>query len=214
MMKPCFREKAGFFRCPDREPMNFITSFFSRSYRKLGPTGKVMFWLGVMGVVIPIAFELHSWQQARDLDRYIKTIIDTKSKSQLPELQKLFPGGFEMFAVLRGGSATAGHTIIRGSTSYSIDITWGNATITELTPSSMTLRLQDLKIKRTETTPSGTQSAGTIQINGAAIWRIDRGTKLVYINNAMSFWGYVLGGFVISDTDDVLVVAIGLQKIE
>jgi hypothetical protein len=67
---------------------------------------------------------------------------------------------------------------------------------------------------RTEITPGGTQPAGTIQINGAAVWRIDRGSKLVSINNAIAFWGYVLGGVVISDQDGVLVIAMGLQKIK
>jgi hypothetical protein len=67
---------------------------------------------------------------------------------------------------------------------------------------------------RTETTPSGTKPAGTIQINGAAIWRIDRGTKLVSINNGLGFWGYVLGAVVIYDRDGIVVIAMGLLKIE
>ena len=107
-----------------------------------------------------------------------------------------------------------GHNIIRSPTSYSIDITWGNAAITELTSDSLTLQLQNIRITRTETTPGGTQPAGEININGAAVWRIDRGTKLVYINNAIAFWGYVLGGYVLIDTNDVLLIAIGLQKVE
>ncbi len=146
----------------------------------------------------------------------IKKIIDVKSKTELTELQNLFSGGFETFGFLTGGSATAGHTkdIIKGSTSHNIDITWGTATITELTPGSLTLHLQNIRIMRTEITPGGTQPAGTIQINGAAVWRIDRGSKLVSINNAIAFWGYVLGGVVISDQDGVLVIAMGLQKIK
>jgi hypothetical protein len=94
--------------------------------------------------------------------------------------------------------------------SHNLDVTWGNARITELTPAYLILKLENIKITRTEMTPSGTRPAGTIQINGATIWRINRGSKLVYINNAMAFWGYVLGGDLISDTDDVLEVAIGL----
>jgi hypothetical protein len=149
-----------------------------------------------------------------DTTKATKTLIDTKSKVELPELEKRFPGGFEAFGAITGGSATTGHTIIKSSTSYGIDVTWGNAAITELTPRSLTIQLQNLRIARTETTPSGIKPTGEININGAAIWRIDRGTKLVYINNALSFWGYVLGGYVLSDTGDVLVVAIGLQKSE
>jgi hypothetical protein len=145
--------------------MNFITSFCSRGYRKLGPTSKVMFWLIVIGVLVAIGFGLNSWWQGRvltNINRDIKTLIDTKSKSELPELQKLFPGGFVTFGVLTGGNATAGHTIIRSSTSYSIDITWGNAAITELTSGNLTVQLQNLRIIRTETTPGGTQPAGAI----------------------------------------------------
>jgi hypothetical protein len=160
--------------------------------------------------VLTVGFGISSWWQGRD----IKTLIDTKSKSELPELERRFPGGFVTFGVLTGGSATAGHTIIRSSTSYNIDVTWGDAAITELTPGYLTLQLQNIRIIRTETTPSGTRPAGAVQINGVAIWRIDRGSKLVYINNAVAFWGYVLGGFLISDTDDVLVVAMGLQRVE
>ena len=124
--------------------------------------------------------------------------IDTKSRSELGELQKVFPGGFEPFGVLIDGSATAGHKTVRCSTSDSIDVTWGNAAITEQTPGNVTLRLQNLRIRRTEMTPGGTQPAGEVNINGAAVWRIDRGDKRVYINNAINFWGYVLGGVVIS----------------
>lgn len=194
--------------------MKFITSF-RRGYRKFGPSQKVMFWLTFSGVVLTIGFGLFSWWQGRDLTTDIRKIIDAKSKTELTELQDLFPGGFETFGFLIGSSATAGHAknIIKGSTSQNIDITWGSATITELTPVSLTLQLQNLRIMRTETRPGGTQPAGTIQINGAAIWRIDRGAKLVSINNALAFWGYVLGGVVISDRDGVLVIAMGLQRI-
>ncbi len=200
-------------------PMNFVTRFYKRSYGKLGPTEMVMFWLGVIGaigVVLTIGFGLFSWWQGRDLTKDIKEIIDAKSKAEQTELQNIFPGGFETFGFLQSGSATAGHinNIIKGSTSHNIDITWGSATITELNPDSLTLQLQNIKIMRTETTPSGTQPAGTIQINGAAIWRIDRGTRLVSINNGLGFWGYVLGAVVIYDRDGVLVIAMGLQKIE
>lgn len=182
-----------------------------------------------LGNAIPVCFDCHADMRSYDFKhpkgnkyseselirhRDIWYEIQGKSKSELPKLQKIFPGGFETFGVLIGGSATAGHKVIRSSTSHSIDITWGNAAITELTPGNLTLQLQNLRIIRTETTPGGTQPAGTIQINGAAVWQIDRSARLVYINNAISFWGYVLGGFVISDTDDVLVVAIGLQRIE
>lgn len=199
--------------------MNFITSFHRRGYPKLRPTQKVQFWLGVIGaigVVITIGFGLFSWWQGRDLTKNIKEIIDAKSKTERTELQNLFPGGFETFGFLQSGSATTGHkeNIIKGSTSHNIDITWGSATITELTPDSLTLQLQNLRIMRRETTPGGTQPAGTIQINGAAVWRIDRGTKLVSINNALAFWGYLLGAVVIYDRDGVLVIAMGLQKIE
>jgi hypothetical protein len=128
------------------------------------------------------------------------------------QLEKRFPGGFVEFAVLTRGSATAGHTPIKTLTSYNLDVTWGNATISESTPTHLTLQLQNVRITRTETTPDGTRPAGTIQINGEAIWQIDRGSKLVYINNGMAFWGYALGGYLISDTDDELEVAIGLQK--
>jgi hypothetical protein len=143
----------------------------------------------------------------------IKTLIDTKSKAELPELEKLFPGGFVPFAVLIGGSATAGHNIIRSSTTYNIDITWGNAAITELTPASLILQLENLRIIRTKTTPGGIQPAGEININGSAVWQIDRTTKLVYINSAIVFWGYVLGGRVLLDTNDAIVIAIGLQRV-
>jgi uncharacterized membrane protein (Fun14 family) len=137
----------------------------------------------------------------------------SRTEPTITELKGRFPGGFATFAVLTGGSATAGHTIIRSMTSYNIDIIWGDAKITELTPTHLTLQLQNIRITRTEMTPDGTRPAGTIQINGAAIWQIDRRQKLVYINNGMAFWGYVLGGFLISDTNDELIVAIGLQQI-
>ena len=198
--------------------MDFVTRFYKRSYGKLGPTGMVMFWLGVIGaigVVLTIGFGLFAWWQTRDLTKDIKEIIDARSKAEQTELQNIFPGGFETFGFLQSGSATAGNinNIIKGSTSHNIDITWGSATIIELNPDSLTLQLQNIKIMRTETTPSGTKPAGTMQINGAAIWRIDRGTKLVSINNGLGFWGYVLGAVVIYDIDGVVVIAMGLQKI-
>lgn len=132
-------------------------------------------------------------------------------RERITELGRRFPGGFVTFGVLTGGSATAVHTV-KSLASYNFDITWDSATITELTPKHLTLQLQNIRIARTETTPSGFMPAGKIEIRGAAIWQIDRGSKLVYINNGMSFWGYVLGGFLISDTDDELIVAIGLQN--
>ena len=196
--------------------MNFITSFCKRGYPKLGPTQKVMFWLSVFGIVLAIGLGVLSWWQGRNSAMDIKEIIDAKSKAEQTQLQNLFPGGFETFGFLQSGSATAGHinNIIKGSTSHNINITWGSAIISELNFDSLALQLQNIRIMRTETTPSGTKPAGTIQINGAAIWRIDRGTKLVSINNGLGFLGYVLGAVVIYDRDGIVVIAMGLQKIE
>jgi hypothetical protein len=123
----------------------------------------------------------------------------------------LFPGGFVEFGILTSGGTTAAHKI-RMLGSHKIELTWGSATIPESTPNYLTVQLQNIRITRTETTPSGTKSTATIQINGAAIWRINRRSKLVCINNAVNFWGYVLGGFLIADTDDEVILAIGLQK--
>jgi hypothetical protein len=144
----------------------------------------------------------------------LRTLVDAESQSRFSELQKRFPGGFEIFGVLTSGSATAGHTIVKTPTSYYIDVTWNNATIRDVTPASLTLELQGVRIERRELTPTGTQPGGAIQINGSAIWQVDRCAKHVYINNAMAFGGYVLGGLVLSDTGDMLVVAVGLQRVE
>lgn len=196
--------------------MNFFTSFCKRGYPKLGPTQKVMFWLSVFSIVLAIGLGVLQWWQGRNAAMDIKEIINAKSKAEQTQLQNLFPGGFETFGFLQSGSATAGHinNIIKGSTSHNINIIWGSAIITEINSDSLTLQLQNIRIMRTETTPSGTKPAGTIQINGAAIWRIDRSTKLVSINNGLGFWGYVLGAVVIYDSDGVVVIAMGLQKIE
>lgn len=142
--------------------------------------------------------------------------IDTKANAAITSLQDLYPGGFQTFGFLISDSATAGYKkdVIKGTTSHNIDITWGSATVTELTPTTVTLQLQNLRIARKETTPGGTQPAGTIQLDGAAVWRIDRGTKLVSINNGLGFWGYVLGAVVVDDADGMLVIAMGLQKIQ
>jgi hypothetical protein len=127
-------------------------------------------------------------------------------------LARKFPGGFVELAVLTGGSSIAGHTV-KSIASYNIDVTWDNATITDISATQLTLVLNDLRIARTEITPSGKKLAGTIQIKGAAIWKIDRGSKqIVYVNNGMSFWGYVLGGYMISNADDQIEIAIGLQS--
>ncbi len=148
---------------------------------------------------------------AEEIAKEVGKRLEAKSS----ELRKLFPGGFKVFEVVIGGGAPrSGHDIVKGLTSYNIDIAWGKATITELTSSKMTIQLENVKVTRMEMTPSGSQPMGAFQINGAVIWQIDRGPKLVYINNAISFWSYVFGGFVISDTDDALIVAIGLQKTE
>ena len=126
-------------------------------------------------------------------------------------LARRFPGGFVELAVLTNGSSIAGHTV-KSVASYNIDVTWNNATITDMDSTQLTLVLEGLRIARTEITPSGTKPAGTIQIQGQAIWKIDRGSKqIVYINNGMSFWGYVLGGYMISDADNQIEIAIGLQ---
>jgi hypothetical protein len=140
--------------------------------------------------------------------------IDTRTKANLPELEKVFAGGFITFGVLTDGSATAGHKILRSATLHSIDVTWESARISELTPLTLTLELQNIKIIRTETTPAGTEPAGSVSINGKAVWQVDRRTTLVYINNAVCFWGYVLAGYVIYDSNGVLIVAVGLQKVE
>jgi len=134
--------------------------------------------------------------------------VHNESKADLPQLEKRFPGGFKTFGV----SAT--HNIIRDSASYGIDMTWDSATISELTASNLTMQLQNVKIIRTQTTPAGTQSAGSFVLNGKAIWKIDRRTKLVSINNAVNLWGFVIGGYVFYDKNDVLIVAVGLQKVE
>jgi hypothetical protein len=144
----------------------------------------------------------------------IETLIDTKSKTELPELEKLFPGGFVPFAVLKSSSATGGFDIIKSSTAYSIDIEWGSASVTELNPASLTIKLENIKIKRKKATPKGIEPAGEININGAAVWQMKRNTKLVYINNAIGFWGYVLGAYILSDANDEIIIAMGLQKIE
>lgn len=140
--------------------------------------------------------------------------IYTITKAILPELEKAFAGGFTTFGVLTGGSAPPGHTILRSATSHSIDITWGSARISELTPLTLTLELQNVTIIRTQITPARTEPAGSVSINGKAVWQVDRRTKLVYINNAVCFWGYVLAGRVIYDSNGELVVAVGLQKVE
>jgi hypothetical protein len=121
--------------------MNFITNFCRRSYPKLGSTTKVTIWFTFLGVVLTIVFGLFSWWQGRNLTIDTQEIIDAKSKAELTELQNIFPGGFETFGFLISSSATAGHTrnIIKGSTSYNIDITWGSATISALTPDNLTL---------------------------------------------------------------------------
>lgn len=127
-------------------------------------------------------------------------------------LARKFPGGFVELAVLTGGSSISGHTV-KSIASYNIDVMWDNATITDVSATQLTLELDGLRIARTEITPSGKKLAGTIQIKGAAIWKIDRGSKqIVYINNGMSFWGYVLGGYMISNADDQIEIAIGLQS--
>jgi hypothetical protein len=74
--------------------------------------------------------------------------------------------------------------------------------------------LHIVKIIRTKTTPAGTQPAGEFLLNGKAIWQIDRKRKLVSINNAVNLWGFVIGGHVVSDENDMLIVAVGLQKVE
>ena len=78
-------------------------------------------------------------------------------------LARRFPGGFVELAVLTSGSSTTGHTI-KSVASYNIDVTWDNATITDVSATQLTLVLEDLKIARTEITPSGTKPAGAIQI--------------------------------------------------
>jgi len=146
--------------------------------------------------------------------RDIQTLIDDKSKANLSELGERFSGGFETFGFLVDRSATAEHDIIRSSASYSTHLTCDSATISDLTPSNFTMQLQNVKIIRTQTTPAGTQPAGAVFIKGKAIWQMDRRPKVVSINNAINSWGYVIGGYVLYDKDDVLIVAVGLQKVE
>lgn len=144
----------------------------------------------------------------------IKSLVNRETQSKLSELDERFPGGFQTFVVVVTGSATEGHGIIRTPASDFIDVTWKSAAIKDVTPASLTLELQDVTIERTEVTPNGTQPAGKFQMHGSAIWLLDRRSKAVNINNAISFWGYVLGGLVLSDTGDVLVVAVGLQRVQ
>jgi len=126
-------------------------------------------------------------------------------------LARRFPGGFVELAVLTNGSSTAGHTV-KSVASYNVDVTWDNATITDMSATQLTLVLDGLRITRTEITPSGIKPAGSIRINGSAIWKINRGSKqIVYVNNAIGFWGYELGGYMISDRDNQIEIAIGLQ---
>lgn len=196
---------------PSKKPF-FLVSFCKNSYHKLGPNAKIGFWGLVIGLVLAaaalwLAFGGATKEGQEATLRALETLMDTKSKADSPELEKRFPGGFTLFGVLKS-------KIIRSSMSYSIDMIWDSATISELTPSSLTMQLQNVKITRTETTPTGAQPAGALIINGKVIWQIDRRTKLVSINNAISVWGYVIGGFVLYDTNDVLIVALGLQKVE
>jgi hypothetical protein len=204
-----------------QEPGKPSKTFYRRFWKWIWGTG-----LAVLGIILPIAFQIHTCGQERLVatkegqeniqsdTKDIKKQIESKTQANLPELEKRFPGGFKTFAVLTGGSATAGHTIIASSTSYSIDITWESAAVSELTPSNMTLQFQNVKIIRTQTTPAGTQPAGSIVINGKSIWHMNRRTKLVSTNNAIGFWGYVIGGLVLYDTNDELIVAVGLQNDE
>lgn len=76
------------------------------------------------------------------------------------------------------------------------------------------MELQNVKIKRTQMTPAGAEPGGAFVQNGKAIWKIDRRTKLVSVNNAINLWGYVIGGCVLSDENGMLIVAVGLQKVE
>jgi hypothetical protein len=138
----------------------------------------------------------------------LTAMVDNLTKSNSPELEKRFSEGFTTFGV------TARRDIIRASASYGIEMTWDSATISDLTPSNLTMQLQNVKIIRTQTTPAGTQPAGEFLLNGKAIWQIDRKRKLVSINNAVNLWGFVIGGHVVSDENDMLIVAVGLQKVE
>jgi hypothetical protein len=131
----------------------------------------------------------------------------------IARLGSRFPGGFERFVVLKDGGALAGYQPLKSLASYNFDITWGSATIFNQTDAYLIVKLRDVTIVRTEPTPSGPKQAGTIKINGEAIWQIDRTSKVVSINNGMAFWGYVLGGYVTSDSGDEVEVAVGLQKI-
>jgi hypothetical protein len=203
--------------------MNIISSFCKNSYSRLGPYAKLMFWITVVSVVVGIIFGSLSWWQARhaatkegqemaqkdltDIKKGVETLIYSKTKAELPQLEKRFPGGFEPIGIVR-------QQIIRSSVPFSINVTWDRATITEVTPDSLTMELQNVKVTRTETTPDGGTQSGGLNMMGVNVWRINRHSKLVSINNAINFWGYVLGGYVLSDENDVIVVAIGLQKME
>ena len=140
--------------------------------------------------------------------------IDTRTKANLPELERVFKGGFTTLGLLTGSSATAGNTILKSETSHSIDVTWESARIAEVTPRTLTLEMRKVEIIRTQTTAAGTEPAGLVSINGKVVWQVDRRTTHVYINNAINIWGYVFAGYVIYDSNGVLIVAVGLQKVE
>jgi len=127
------------------------------------------------------------------------------------DLKKRFPGGFTKFAVITSNSATAGHSVLRTVESHNFEITWETATITESNPDYLTVQLSNLVLTRIDITANGTQRT-PLTLHATFLWRIDRKSKTVSMNNAVSFWGYELAGCITSDTGDEVEVAIGLQK--
>ena len=146
--------------------------------------------------------------------RDIQTLTDVVSKANVSDLNAQFSGGFQTFGFLVARSATGEQDTIRSLTSYDVDLACDSAMISEITASNLTMQLQNPRITRAKTTPTGTQPAGAVFVNGNAIWKMDRRPKVVSINNAINSWGYVIGGYVLYDKDDVLIVAVGLQKVE